>query len=142
MISVAGHSKTDYFSIYMGISFFSMLQALQHYYATTFGNDKSVALFIKRPAGFLGLIISGRKRPKGAEPAYPRRNHATFRAAGNHDIRIPALDNPESISNGMAARSTGSSYARVRALKTKGYSHMAGSFINDKHRDKKWAKPF
>ena len=82
MMGIAVGGITDHLSVDLGAAPQRVLAFFENQNAGAFADNETIALFIKRPAGALGLIIARRQRFHGGETADAQRRDRRFGAAG------------------------------------------------------------
>ena len=99
--------------------------------------DKSVAILVERAAGMRGIVVARGKRAHGSESADAHRRDRSFRSAGNHDIRIAALDDPIGVADGVSAGGAGRRGGLVRALGAVADADLTRGQVDDGRGNKK-----
>ena len=136
VISIAAHSISRDLSQDASVALAGVLQLFQDQNARAFANHKTVAVAIPRTAGLFRCVVARRKGAHGGKAADAHGRDRSFRAAGNHHIRVVVLDNAERISNGMSAGGTGRRGRFVRSLGAETHGDLPSRKIDNGRRNK------
>ena len=79
----------------------------------TFPDHESVAVQVEGPAGPLGVVVTRGQGFRGMESAHTKRSDDRLGTTGNHGIRVPALDHPGGVADGMGPRGAGGHHTAV-----------------------------
>ena len=85
MMCIGCCSATGDLAINFCSSLYSMLQVLEHHYASGLTHNEAIAVLVIRPAGCFGIFIAFTERLHGIEP--------TYSCFADHTLGTPAQDN-------------------------------------------------
>src|SRR6185436_16007691 len=117
VVRVGRHAVADDFRIDAGAATPGVLQFLEDQHAGPLADDEPVAVLVEGTAGPGGVVVARRERAQLAEAADAHRADRRLAAAGNHRVRVAALDDFVGIADGVRRRRTGGARRRVRSLR-------------------------
>ena len=116
MVGVGAHTVADDFGQDLCSTRLRELQLLEDQDSRAFADDKAVAVLVEGPAGLGRLSLRVESARIAANPPTPRGVMAASVAAGDHRIRIAALDHADGVADGVRACCAGCRRGRVRPL--------------------------
>ena len=112
-------------------------ERFENQHARAFADDEAVAIGIEWTAGALGIVIARGKGAHGGKTADAHGRDGGFRAAGNHHFRSAALNDFESVADGVGGGRARGGGGGVRAFRAVANRDVAGGEIDDGSRNEK-----
>src|SRR3990170_3870824 len=105
VVGVPAHAVADQFAVDAGAAPLGVLPRLQDDDARPLSHDKTVARGVKGARGLLRFVVAGGDGLHRAKAGHAKLGDRRLRAAGDHRIRLAALDDAHGVTDGIAAGS-------------------------------------
>ena len=107
VVGVGAHAVAADLGVDPGAARTGPLHLLKNQDSRALAHDEAVAVAVEGTAGAFRLVVPFRKRAHGCKRCDPHRGDRGFAAAREHDVGGAALDDLESIADGVARRGAG-----------------------------------
>src|SRR5690606_2552463 len=141
VVSICSGTGTCQFAVNFGSPCKGMIQVFKNQCSGTFTNNKTVSVFIVRPAGSFGIVVSFTQRFHGIESAYSGLRDNAFRSPCKNNIGFSQPDQVVGLHNTVGGRSTGTYHREVGTSETMAHGDMAGGDIQNHFWNKERVKP-
>ncbi len=124
-VPVAGRSGID-----AGAPPSRVFEAFEHDDAGPLSHHEAVAPLVERPRCALGIVIPARHGTVGTESSVGEGRNAGFGTAGEHHIRVPPLNDPHRIPDGIGARGAGDTGGGKRPFQAESDGDLTGGHVH------------
>src|SRR6202034_2565044 len=99
--------------------------------AGAFAYDEAVTILVEGTAGVLGVFVAGGESLHGGESTDTHGSDGGFGASGDHGVCVAALNDAESVADGVRAGGAGCGGGLVRTLGVVANADVAGGEVHD-----------
>ena len=138
VVGVGGHAISEELGEDRRAASARELEILEDEAARAFAEHEAVTVPVEGARRLLGRVVPRGERTSLVERADRDLDEAGLGPAGKHDVGLTAADDLGSLADGIRARRARRNVAHVRSFRAVLHRDLAGSHVDDHHRDQEW----